>query len=179
MTWATMPTFTDGAVLTATQLNTLVNNLNETSVSKATAAGRIYVSTGVNAVAERVPTSEGITTSQTTTSTSYTNLATIGPEVTVTTGTSAVVLITASVSSGTAGQGGIVGYQVTGASTVAESSQRSLRTVSASAGHRFRASMVHFEVGLSSGSNTFTCRYCTTGSGTATFDDRQLLIIPF
>jgi hypothetical protein len=100
MAWTAPMTAVDNTIWTSSQWNTHVrDNLLETMAGKATTAGRWFVSTGANAIAERVITQASTTTSQTTTSASFTDLATVGPAVTVTTGTKAIVFWGAAMSS--------------------------------------------------------------------------------
>jgi hypothetical protein len=101
MAWVAPPTFVSGNVLTAALLNILSGDLNELAPAKATAAGQIFVSTGANAIIARTPGFDTIATSESTASTSFVNLATVGPTVTVTTGTTALVFVSADMSSDT------------------------------------------------------------------------------
>ena len=66
---------------TATKLNA------GTAAGIATGSGNLIVTTGVNTVEERTPTTDDIATSETTASATFADLATAGPAVTVTTGT--------------------------------------------------------------------------------------------
>src|SRR3954463_9664656 len=115
MTWSAPMTAVAGAPFSAAQFNTYVrDNLNETAPAKATAGGQLFVSTGPNAIAARTPTAATVVTSQTTASTSYTNLATAGPAVTVTTGTQAIALFKASISNDTSNSSSVTAVQVSG-----------------------------------------------------------------
>ena len=177
MAWTSPMTFSSGAVLTAAQLNThLRDNLNETSPAKATTAGRIFVSTGANAIAERAIAGSGVVTAQTTTSTSFTDLATAGPAVAVTTGTTALVIISAGVANDSAGGRTLASYAVSGATTDAADDTRSIIYDESSAGRIIAASRVEYKTGLTAGSNTFTMKY-RVGGGTGTFQFRHIAVI--
>lgn len=178
MPWTAMPTFTPGP-LTAAQLNVLVGNLNETAPAKATAPGRFFVTTGANSIAERSITGAKITggIQTTTTIASFGDLITAGPTVTATTGTSAFVICTAQIENSTGGASGMMGYAISGASSIAAGADRCLRLNSAVGGVRNRASAAMFQTGLTAGSNTFTSKYTTHSGGTAGFDERELLVI--
>lgn len=163
------------SVFTAAQFNTYVrDNLNATAPALATASGQYFVATGVNALAARAPITATVATTETTTSTSYTDLTTVGPQVTVTTGTSALVFLYSTLSnSGTASS--LVSYAVSGASSIVGSDTRSI-------GGNFpsgAASLggVFLETGLTPGSNIFKCTYRVT-AGTGTFQNRRLLVMP-
>ena len=111
--------------------------------------------------------------SETTASTSFTDLATVGPSVTVTTGTKALVLIGAMRSNTISGGVSLMGFAVSGASTIAASDANSVfqqGTVQES------SSKAVYVDGLTAGSNTFTAKYRAT-SGTGQFQYRQISVI--
>lgn len=178
MAWTAPMTAVAGDIWTSAQFNAHVrDNLLETMPGKATAANRIFVSNGLNSIAERVPSTATVATAQTTSSTSYTDLGTVGPAVTVTTGTAAIVwaVVRTEHSSSTGECSWSVA--VSGASTVAASDNwRGLQSgVAASNPNRF--GVCHLFTGLTAGSNTFTVKYKTTGA-TATFQDRDIVVVP-
>lgn len=182
MAWSVLPTYSDGNVLTAAQVNAIAANINETAPAKATATGRIFVTTAANAIAERIPSIARITGgTQTTTSTSLTDLTTTGPQIaTLATGTSAIFAVGGFCFNTTAGQGCYIGCAVTGASTIAGDLFRSLRIMSGAASENSKQSYIGmFNATLTAGNNTFTAKYASTsGAATATFDERELLVIP-
>lgn len=180
MAWTSPPTFTDGAVLSGAQLNLIRDGLNETAPAKATAAGQLFVSTAANAIAARTPAVATITTTQTTTSASYTNLATTGPSVTVTTGSSALILIAAGLSQNTLNGYASASYDVSGATSVSAGDDWAVTLRAAVANQQITAGTADFRTGLTPGSNTFTMRYMAgSGGGTATFFNRRIAVIPF
>ena len=80
MAWTAPRTAVAGATFSAAQFNANVrDNLNETAPAKATAASQLFVSTGPNAIAARVPSTARVDTAESTSSTSYVDLATPGP----------------------------------------------------------------------------------------------------
>lgn len=164
---------------TAAQFNTHVrDNLLECSPAQATAAGRIIVTDGLNSVTERQPTQSAVNTSETTTSTSYTDLATVGPAVSsLATGALAIVVVTGLLQNSSAGAISSIGVDVTGASSVSATDASALRYESGNASDLAQMSHTILYGGLTPGANTFTCKYkCSTG--TSTFVNRRLLIIP-
>lgn len=170
-------TATANTAFTAAQFNTHVrDNLLETAPAKATTAGRIFVATGANSIAERAITQATVATAETTASTSYVALTTPGPAVTVVTGTKALVIISGRLSNGTAGAAASMGYAVSGASTIAADDTKSKTVQSATASNLDRGSWVGLEEGLTAGSNTFTAQYRVT-SGTGTFGDRRIIVV--
>jgi len=87
MSWTAPLTAVATASLSAAQWNASVrDNLLETAPAKATAAGQVFVATAANAIAARTPSSNLITTIETTTSTTSGVLPTAGPSVSVVTG---------------------------------------------------------------------------------------------
>lgn len=185
MAWTTLPTYVDGNVLTAAQLNAIAANINATSPAFATATGRIFVSTGANAVAQRVPTVVRVVGGpQTTASASFTDLVTVGPSVpTLATGTNAIFAVSAFILNTTAGQGGYMGVAVSGATTIAADVTRALRIMSGAASELSKQSYIGMfssvaGTTLVAGNNTFKAMYSVVASGTASFDERELLVLP-
>lgn len=167
-----------GATFSAAQFNQHVrDNLNETAPAKATAASQVPVSTGANAIAMRSPTSAAVAANETTTSTSYTDLATPGPVVTVTTGTIAIVWFAADIANNTSNSLAKCTVAVSGASTVAASDAWMLSLDGNAANNYSRPSMCHVFTGLTAGSNTFTMKYAV-GSNTGSFRTRELNVFP-
>lgn len=167
-----------GAIFSAAQFNQYVrDNLNETAVAKATTTGQFFVATGANALAARIMTAGTIATSQSTTSLTYTDLATIGPTAVVDTGVQALVMISAAMSNNTGAATSLMSYAVSGATTVAAVSTRALRVDGIAGGNIIRATSVS-TVPLNAGTNTFTAKFAV-GGGTGTFSDRSLQVIPF
>ena len=180
MAWTTPLTAVANAALTAAQWNASVrDNLLETAVAKATAAGRLYVSTGANALAERIPSFNRTSANESTSSASFGDLATVGPTIsTLTTGTNAIVAISSFVTNNTAGQGGYASFAVSGASSIAANTLNALRFVSETAASIQRASYIGMVTGLTGGANTFQAKYSTIGANTAGFNERELMVIP-
>ncbi len=87
MAWTAPMTAIAGSVFTAAQFNTFIrDNLAETAPAKATNPGAYFTTSDTNQISERAFLDAIVETSQGTTSTTYTNLATSGPAVTVTSG---------------------------------------------------------------------------------------------
>jgi hypothetical protein len=176
----------------------LRDNLLETSAATVTTAGDLTYADAANSMGSRlaigsansIMVSTGsapvwrtiqrafVATSQGTTSTTYTDLTTTGPEVVATTGTDAIVIIGGGASNGTAGSGFRMSYAVSGASTVSADDARAWGAVSSAASDVMRSGMLFAVGGLTAGSNTFTAKYRAITSGTATFQDRRITVIP-
>lgn len=126
-----------------------------------------------------LPATNTVATSETTTSASYTDLATSGPAVTVTIGASgtALVIITAHITVPSTARITAMSFAVSGASTVSASDARALFVDRPS--EEARSSTVMFLTGLTAGSNTFTAKYRSTLGSTGTFADRDITVIPF
>ena len=114
-----------------------------------------------------------VATLQTTTSTSYTDLSTVGPAVTLVTGNKALVIISCEVTGSTASVESMASFAVSGATTIAAADAvKFLHTNNLYE----RQSVVNCSTNLNSGSNTFTMKYrCNTG--TSTFLNRQITVI--
>lgn len=179
MAWTAPMTAVFNNVLTAAQWNTYVrDNFNETMPGKATTAGRHFVSTDKNAIAERAITSAEVTTAQTTTSTSYANLTTTGPAVTVTTGTKAALFYGCRLENSTAGAQTWFSVAVSGATTTAANDEWGGLMDGITAANQWDFSMFKMFDNLTAGSNTFTMQYRVT-TGTGTFANRQIAVIAF
>ena len=177
MAWSTPATATAGSILTAAIWNASVrDNLLETAAAKATTAGSHFASTATNTLAERITTESEVATQETTTSTSYTDLATGGPTVTVTTGTKALVLIHGALKSSVSGTSVFMSVAVTGASAIAADDGHAVRMALT----EFQEATAHnFFTTLTAGSNIFTAKYKIGAAGTLTAANRRVTVIPF
>jgi hypothetical protein len=169
-----------GSVYTAAQFNTFVrDNLNETAVAKATQSGSYFVGTGANELAERVMQDGIVETFESTTSTSFTDLTTAGPAVTVETGSKALIFVTCDITNNTAGQSGRMTFEVSGATSITPQDFRALRvTIPSVTGNGNIRSSVPTLLDVTPGSNTFTAKYRASG-GTATFGNRRIFVMAF
>jgi hypothetical protein len=182
MAWSAPMTAVAGSTFPAASFNQYVrDNLNETAPAKATAAGQFFVSTAANAIAARSCGNATVATSETTTSTSYADLTsgTIGPTVTVTTGTSAWVAIKSAVDNNTINIGTFMSFAVSGASSVAASDANAVNIAGVAAATRSRVGAFFRITGLTAGSNTFQAKYKVASASTGTFTNRDLAVLPF
>ena len=176
MAWTAPMTAVDNTAFFAAEFNTHVrDNLLETAPAKASAVGSFFVGVGTNEISERTPATGFVVTSQTTTSTTFTDLGTVGPSVTLTTGTAALVILGCSLGNTTTNISSYMsfeapGYAATGNRAVGKTSQTA-------ANMRLHASNYIWLDALTPGSNTFTAKYSVTG-GTGTFANRALTVIP-
>jgi hypothetical protein len=114
-----------------------------------------------------------VTTSQSTSSGSYTDLAT-SQSVTLTTGTKALVLITSGLEGPTSSATGNMSVAVSGASTVAANDQWCIRE-GGDLSRRFGSSTLF--TGLTAGSNTFTAKFRVSNGASFTFFNREIIVI--
>lgn len=153
-----------------------------TTSSKQASAACMFHATGANAIAER--SWEGylfnrVNSTETTSSTSYANVQTNGPSVTITTGTQALVFFGALMGNQTANAICYTSVGVTGASTVAASDTWAIVDDGHSAAStddnvRRRSSFKMF-TGLTAGDNTFTMKY-RVNTGTGNFNYRAIAV---
>jgi hypothetical protein len=117
-----------------------------------------------------------VDTSQTTASTSYTDLATTGPAVTVTISNNgrALVCLGALIANSSSPQGTYMSFAVSGATTVAANDNAAAENSSSVFN---RSSYQMLVTGLTAGSNTFTAKYKVDGT-TGTFIYRTISVIP-
>ena len=163
MSWSVPPTFVTGSVVSAAQLNILSNDLSDLD-------------------SRTQPQTAAITSTDTTTSTTYTDLGHVGPAVTLTTGTAVMVALYANASNNTAGAGASMAVAVSGATTVAAPAGGVVADFnSLPAGQIMPLGATFLITGLTPGSNTFTCKYAAASAGTATFygsPGRYLVVWP-
>ena len=117
-------------------------------------------------------------TDQSTNSTSFTDLATVGPAVTVTIGANgcALVLISCGLY-GTNTANKYVTVQLSGANTISALTNAELGLRSTAQAFSMNSGRAMFFSGLTPGSTTFTMKYMTQ-SGTGNFFSRRITVIP-
>jgi hypothetical protein len=112
---------------------------------------------------------------ESTSSTSFTDLSTAGPAVTLTTGTLALVLIQSYLEGVGTGKMAQASFAVSGATTLAASSERAVHCF-----NNVLQAGTHHWAALNAGSNTFTMKYRREGgSGDVFFQRRRITVIPF
>lgn len=114
---------------------------------------------------------------QGTASQAWTNLATIGPRVNVTIGTSGRCVALPSCQMLTGDRGGKMGVEVTGATTI--DPQQSGFVMLDAAGAGINAAHAILLTGLNPGVHTLTAKYAALSPSEVSFSDRNLIAIPF
>jgi len=121
-----------------------------------------------------------VATSQSTTSTSYTGLTTAGA-VTLTTGTKALVSISASFQNAAGvNVGALMSFAISGATTVASSDQYSTGIAFLATGggnYQVKNGATFLVTGLTAGSNTFTTQFKKGAGDTPGFADRTINVV--
>lgn len=117
---------------------------------------------------------QAVQTLETTTATAYGNLTTSGPAVTVTTGANAIVAVGFLGSNSVAGDGSLMSFAISGATTAAASNNNAAQSNNT---QNTSVCCVSGVSGLTAGSNTFTAKYDVT-AGTGTFARRWIVVIP-
>jgi hypothetical protein len=118
-----------------------------------------------------------VDTSETSTSTSYTDLATPGPAVTLNTGTKALVIIQSRMYVAAGSTDVFASYAVSGATTIAAGNSRAIALGASGVNlPAIGVSAASLLTGLTAGSNTFTMKYRVSGS-TGNWDRRWLSVI--
>ena len=187
-----VPAFTAGQVLTAqqqTQINTGIPVFATTTTRDAAfgGTGKKTLAEGQFAYIEAADTIQyyngtswltvpqfsaaTVTTAQTTTSTTYTDLATVGPAVTLITGTSVLVQIQ-TLGSSTVTNRQLTSFAVSGATTVSAGTYVMPADITMD-GPRVQSFVV---TGLTAGSNTFTMKYKSSDGNTITWSQRVISV---
>jgi hypothetical protein len=177
MVWNAAITWTTGQTVTAAQLNAQIrDNFNETAPAKATTAGWHFVSAGTNSIAERAILASAVDTTETTTSTSYVDLTTPGPTVTMTTGPRALVFINCQLGSSNTSQA-VASYGVSGATTLAPADTLCVLSDNQATGASGNRMCVCDLRALTAGSNTFYMSYRMSAAGTGSFLRRRIQVM--
>lgn len=209
MVWTQPMTFTANSVLTAAQMNLhLRDNLLASEAAVVQEDHDYVISDGYHRLTRRKAADHLITTGQSTTSTEYTDLATIGPTVTVKTTNRAWIIMTAHMQCSIATARIYMSFEISrpdgvenpegvlvksGTAPTGEDGEAgegeggrepndhwALSHDGLTAGGSFRRSYVDFiSANLTPGFNTFTCKYRVgSTSNTGTFTNRQIIVIP-
>ncbi|MBN9739555.1 hypothetical protein DMP23_00285 [Amycolatopsis sp. A1MSW2902] len=130
--------------------------------------------------------SADVPANETTTSTGFTDLATVGPSVTLTIGSSRRALVSISAYLSLASNdnnyaGGVMGFVVSGASSIGVSRTIAADIAAGGLGVSIGRTMLFTAAdGLNPGVNTFTCKYkADTSFYPATIGSRNITVIPF
>lgn len=135
-----------------------------------TRLGLVEAGVASNTAAIQETAAAAVATAQTTASTSYTDLATAGPAVTLVTGSTALVRLSSLVNNGTTGNTCLMGVAVSGATTLAASDALAAWHYESSSANSDGMSGEILLTGLTPGSNTFTAKYRVNGdTGTWTY----------
>ncbi len=182
MAWSTPMTATAGA-FSAAAWNTYVrDNLLETGPAKATAtAAQWFVADGSHSIALRQFKTDYKAAEETRTSTSYGDLSTAGPSVTLTTGTKAIVMVSARMGNDTTNAASFMSFQISGATSTSPGDTRAAISdglQASAANDNIRTVAVANLETLTAGSNTFTAKY-KAASGTARFKHRTIIVWSF
>lgn len=180
MAWTSPMTAVANTEFTAVQFNTHIrDNLLETAPAKAVNPGSYFAVSGTNSIAERTPAQDIILTDEGISSSTYTDLATVGPTVTVTTGTNAIVLFGTEIAANSDNISAVVSYAVSGATSIAASHDWRVEADGHPSGNYNTRYRSHLRTDLTPGSNTFTMKYQSIGAAGSQFRQRSLLVLPY
>jgi len=120
-----------------------------------------------------------VLTRQSTNSNTYTDLATSGPAVTLTTGTKVLVIVSSAMDTDASSNApAAMDFAVSGATTRSATDQTAVKSpkVNAASTEQFRGSSAQI-ITVTAGSNTFTAKYHTTNGETVFFTNRTITVI--
>lgn len=179
MAWTTPMTFVPGNVLTAAQLNThLRDNMLETAPGRASVLNSLFVSQSPFHIEERTIKSSRVAATQGLTSSSYIDLATVGPSVTCETSTTAIVFLNATITPGTTDTSCGMSFGVTGDSNRPAADKDAILIDGTTGGNALRVGTNIFVTDLTPGINVFTAKYKSGGSANTNFNDRFIGVLP-
>jgi hypothetical protein len=178
MAWTSPMTAVDNQELTAQLYNVHVrDNFMELAPAKATVSGGFFAANGSQRISERYPTVSTVATTESTTSATYVDLATEGPEVTVSTGKEAIIFYSAQTSSATANVAAIYSFEIVG--DLNEDGGHRMLQDGRAANETARGYGIYHTTGLEPGTNTFRMKYKSgTGGTSASFTNRELIVFP-
>jgi hypothetical protein len=182
MTWTAPLTVADGDLYSASQYNKYIrDNLLETAPAKAATNNYWFAASGTNAIAQRGIIAARVTASEQTTSTTYGDLTTFGPSVTLTTGKSAFVFINARMNNPVYnGRASTASFSISGSTTWPADDQFSISSGGVVNGQSQRFGAVHHVGWLAAGTNTFTMKYKTqAGYPPSQFEKREIIVMSF
>lgn len=146
------------------------NNIQDTGIANASTTP---------ATDSTIAKAASVLTAETNASSSYGDLATVGPSVTVNTGTSALVVLNAQMSHSVVGGFPLMAVAVSGATTIAANDDQALGFEAGTVGQDIQTSSTFVVTGLTPGANIFTAKYRTvSGTATSTFRRRHITVIP-
>lgn len=180
MAWTTPLTVAASDILTAAQYNQSVrDNMLQQAPAKATGAGNWFSVSATNEITERNVSSHVINTSERTSSTTYGDLATVGPSVTVTCKYALVFMNVRMRNVNGDGRAAYVSLSCSGATSFSANDDWMISTAGIKNNNPVRVGgSFGFSVSTA-GSNTFTMKYkCQTGYTPAQFEMRELVVIP-
>jgi len=176
------------AILTADEMNDLVENDQALAAGTGFNTGAIPTSALANGSVtpgklDLDPLAGYVATNESTVSTTYAALTTVGPAVTVVIGANGLALVSLyGKFAQTSNQGtAAMGFSVSGASTQAAADNYSLMFTRATGddADNQRIGATFLLTGLTPGSTTFTCLYKRlTATGTSFFADRRIAVVP-
>lgn len=182
MTWTSPMTAVSNQAFSAAQFNQQVrDNFLLLAPAKAGTAGGYMVAQGQNSIVERTIQTDTIATSETTTAggSTYVDLNTPGPTVTVTC-RSALVMLMANIQINAADSFCGMSVAISGVSNVPADPKCGIWLDGMSAsGNPNIFSSAHWFSPINRGSNTFTAKYVSNGTATATFANRTIIVMPF
>ena len=179
MAWTAPLTAVANATLTAAQWNASVrDNFLLTAPALATTSGAYMAVSGTNTIAQRIPQTGTVITQESSTNTAFVDLTTVGPQVTVTSGATALISIHSRLSNATAVSSTRAGYVISGATTIAADADRASGFRSSDAGQLVNLSAVFLQTGLTNGSNTFKEVY-KVDAGTGSWSSRTISVLPY
>lgn len=180
MAWTAPMTAVAGAVFTAAQFNTFVrDNMAETAPAKALTSSGYFVTSDTNQISERRITQAFVGASESTSSTTYDDLPTIGPSVTVTTGIGALVCVSGRIGPNSTSNASVkMSWEVSGASVIAATDNYAAGIVGVGTTGVAYTSTKAFHLNLTPGVNTFTAKYAVS-AGTGTYQYRRITVMPF
>jgi hypothetical protein len=130
-------------------------------------------------MAMRTPNAELVATSGTTSSASYVELESDGAQIKITTGNKALVTIGSGISNSTAGCGGRASIDLSGETERAADEINVCAADSGNASDFFKLTWTTIYNPLNPGEHVFDMRYRASGGGTASFNDRLIMAVPF
>lgn len=180
MAWSTPLTVATNDILTAAQYNQSIrDNFLQMAPAKATGPGNWFTVSATNEISERGITSNVVNAAEQTSATTYSDLSTVGPSVTVNCKYALAFMNVRMRNVHGDGRGAYVSLACSGATTFAASDNWMISSAGIKDGNPVRIGSAFGFTCSTAGSNTFTMKYrCQPGYAPAQFEMRELVVIP-
>ena len=170
-----------GAYIDLTTLSNGVGSELIAATPQSGNSGKVLTTNGTSAswVSPPAPTNAAayVNANESTTSTTFADLTTAGPAVTLTTGTKALVILGSRMEGVSTTTRGYMGFAISGATTLAANEGRAQELKVTADQFIDQKSFAYIVTGLTAGSNTFTAKYKSQTGAIVYYTERRISVV--